>query len=150
MSISEELIFRQSGREFDHKDVQLIQQTFRMFPTLSQSELLETIGENLNWLTASGFPKRRACKELIIQMEEQGLIQLPQKRSQGAVKRSSPTNTSLTDTPDILEATLKVISPVSVEPVTNDKPKNRSSPCNDIKSCKKFLLAERFCLGWSR
>ena len=121
MSISEELIFRQSGREFDHKDVQLIQQTFRIFPTLSQSELLETVCENLNWLTASGFPKRRACKELIAQMEEQGLIQLPQKRSQGAVKRSSPTNTSLTDAPDILEATLKAISPVSVEPVANDK-----------------------------
>ncbi len=46
MSILEELTFRQGDREFGHEDIQLILQTFKLFPTLSQSELLETAGDS--------------------------------------------------------------------------------------------------------
>ena len=121
MSISEELTFRQGDREFVYEDIQLILQTFKMYPTLSQSELLETVCENLNWLTASGLPKRHACKQLLFQMEEQGLVQLPQKRGQGAKSRSSPEKTLQTDTPEILDVLLKELGSIHVEPVTSEK-----------------------------
>ena len=121
MSISEELTFRQGDREFGHEDIQLILHTFKLFPTLSQSELLETVCENLNWLTASGFPKRHACKQLLFQMEGQGLVQLPQKRCQGAKSRPPPPKTAQTDPPEILDVSLKSLGIVYVEPVISDK-----------------------------
>ena len=121
MSISEELTFRQGDREFGHEDIQLILDTFKLFPTLSQSELLETVCENLNWLTASGFPKRHACKQLLFQMEGQGLVQLPQKRCQGAKSRPAPQKTAKTDPPETLDVSLKTLGTVYVEPVTSDK-----------------------------
>lgn len=121
MPISEELIFKQGNREFHSKDIHLIQQTFKMFPKLSQSELIETVCEHLDWLTASGLPKRHACKQLLFQMEEQDLIQLPQKRCPGAVSRPPPTKTSQTDPREVLDVSLKDITPVHVEPVISDK-----------------------------
>ena len=121
MFISEELTFRQGDREFGHKDIQLILHTFKLFPTLSQSELLETVCENLNWLTASGFPKRHACKQLLFQMEGQGLVKLPQKRCQGAKSRPPPPQTTQTNAPETLDVSLKELGTVSVEPVTSDK-----------------------------
>ncbi len=121
MSISEELTFRQGDREFGHEDIQLILHTFKLFPTLSQSELLETVCENLNWLKASGFPKRHARKQLLFQMEGQGLVQLPQKRCQGAKSRPPPPKTAQTDPPDTLDISLKALATVYVEPVTSEQ-----------------------------
>ncbi len=100
MSLSEEHIFKQGNREFHSKDIHLIQQTFKMFPKLSQSDLIETVCEHLDWLTASGLPKRHACKQLLFQMEEQDLIQLPKKRCPGAISQPPPIKTSQTDAPE--------------------------------------------------
>jgi hypothetical protein len=121
MTESEDLTFKYGDRIFCSKDVHLIQHTFRLFPKLSQTELIETVCEHLEWLTSSGLPKRRACKELLLQMEEQGLVQLPPARCKGAAKRPPPSKTSQTNAPEILAVSLKAISPVSVEPVTDDK-----------------------------
>ena len=121
MTKSKDLIFKQGNRIFGSKDIHLIQQTFKSFPKLSQSELIETVCEHLDWLTSSGLPKRTACKELLLQMEQQGLLQLPPTRSKGAVSRPPPAKTSQTDTPEILQLSLKDIAPVYVEPVTSDK-----------------------------
>lgn len=121
MTESEDLIFKHSNRVFDSKDVHLIQQTFKLFPKLSQSELIETVCEHLDWLTSSGLPKRRACKELLVQMEEQGVLQLPPTRCKGAVSRPPPVKTSQTDAPEVLDVSLKDITPVHVKPVTSDK-----------------------------
>lgn len=121
MTESKDLIFKHGNRIFGRKDVHLIQQIFKLFPKLSQSELIETVCEHLDWLTSSGLPKRRACKEILIQMEAQGLLQLPPVRCKGAKSRPPPEKTSQTDAPEILEVSLKAISPVSVEPVTSDK-----------------------------
>ena len=121
MTESEDLIFKHGTRVFGSKDIHLIQQTFKLFPKLSQSELIETVCEHLEWLTSSGLPKRRACKELLLQREEQGLVQLPATRCKGAASRPPPEKTSQTDAPETLEVSLKAITPVSVEPVTNDK-----------------------------
>ena len=121
MTESKELTFKHGNRIFGSKDVHLIQQTFKLFPKLSQSELIETVCEHLEWLTSSGLPKRRACKEILLQMEAQGLLQLPPARCQGAKSRPPPEKTSQTDAPEILDVPLKAITPVSVEPVTSDK-----------------------------
>lgn len=121
MTVSEGLIFKQGEREFRNKEIDLIQQTFKLFPKLSQSELIETVCEHLDWLTPSGLPKRQACKQLLCKMEEQGLIQLPAKRCQGAVNRLPPIKTTQTDAPKTLDVSLKNIAPVQVEPVSNEK-----------------------------
>lgn len=47
MTESKALIFKQGNRIFGCKDVHLIQQTFKLFPRLSQSELIKTVCEHL-------------------------------------------------------------------------------------------------------
>ncbi|MDX2505831.1 MAG: DUF4338 domain-containing protein [Gammaproteobacteria bacterium] len=121
MSTTSELFFQHGDREFRDKEVKLIQHTFEMFPKLSQSEMIETVCEHLDWLTTSGMPKRTACKQLLEQMEGQGLITFPKKRGKGSVSQPPPEETAKTDAPDILEGPLKSIAPVVVTPVTNDE-----------------------------
>jgi len=120
MSVTEEFIFKQGDHELREEEILQIQETFKRFPKLSQTEIIETICEHLNWLTPSGLPKRQACKQLLCEMEEQGLLQLPKKRRQGAVSRPPPIKTTQTDALEILNVSLKEIAPVQIEPVTSE------------------------------
>jgi len=109
--------FKQSQREFTGKEIRLIQQTYKRFPSLSQSELARTVCEHLNWLTAAGLPKDRACLQLLHQMEAQGLIRLPPKRAVGTKNQSAPVITNRTRVKPLLETQLKTIAPVEIIPV---------------------------------
>ena len=111
--------FKQGQREFSSEEIKQIQQTFKRFPSLSQSELAGTVCEHLNWLTAAGLPKDRACKQLFHQMEEQGLINLPQKRAVGTKSQPPPAITHRTDLQPLFEARLKTIVPVTLSPATS-------------------------------
>ncbi len=78
---------QQAGREVSAEEVELIRETVELFPLLSREELAHTICDHLGWYSATGAPKREACGKLLNRLEEQGLIQLPAKRS---VPRGGP------------------------------------------------------------
>lgn len=114
-----EFQFKQGQREFTSEEIKQIQQTFKRFPSLSQSELAGTVCEHLNWLTAAGLPKDRACIQLFHQMEQQGLICLPAKRAIGAKSQPPPAKTERTASQPLLEALLKEVAPVELIPVAH-------------------------------
>lgn len=78
----------QCGREITGQELYEIQETVRLFPSLSRSELAATICEHLEWLTASGSYKIDACMKLLEKLETEGFVRLPGKRKEYQGKRS--------------------------------------------------------------
>lgn len=104
------------GREFTVRELQDIQETVRMFPLLSQRELGLTICENLNWVAPNGRYKIDACRQLLIKLEAQGALRLPDLR-----KTLPGKNTVIpgvrTDARDSLVGTLSQFEPIHLEAV---------------------------------
>lgn len=69
-----------SGRYFSKKELGQIQETVKMFPDLSRTELAFTICEHLSWVTPRGCNKINSCLEALEQLEKFGFIKLPQKK----------------------------------------------------------------------
>jgi hypothetical protein len=68
------------GRRISASEIDQIKDTVGLFPKLSLTELAKTIGEHLEWRTASGRIKRDACMTLLEKLESAGLLSLPAKR----------------------------------------------------------------------
>jgi hypothetical protein len=69
-----------SGRYFSKKELRQIQETVKMFPNLSRTELAFTICEHLSWTTPKGSNKINSCLSAIGQLENLGYIKLPPKK----------------------------------------------------------------------
>ncbi len=69
--------FVRAGREITPDDLGLIRATAKLFPNLSRSELARTVCEHLGWFTATGSYKLSACVGLLEELEEKGLLSLP-------------------------------------------------------------------------
>jgi hypothetical protein len=69
-----------SGRKFSIKDLISIQETVKLFPNLSPSELALTIAEHFSWQTPSGSLKIASSLKALEKMEKLDLITLPSKK----------------------------------------------------------------------
>jgi hypothetical protein len=87
------------GREFTVLDLWIVTETVRRFPKLSQTELANTICENLQWVAPNGRNKVESCIQLLEKLNSEGKIKLPEKRNRGnrASRRVVPT--AKTDAP---------------------------------------------------
>ena len=65
-----------SGRDFTDKELEEVRETIRMFPKLSLYELVNTLCENLGWVTPSGWYKFEACMQMLKKLEAQGQVEL--------------------------------------------------------------------------
>ena len=75
------------GREINIVEQKEIAETVSLFHNLSLKELVQTICEHLEWYRASGALKLDACHTLLVKMEQDGLLKLPEKR---AVAKANP------------------------------------------------------------
>ena len=128
----------QCGREISREELDEIQETVRLFPGLSRSELTATICEYLEWLTASGSYKMDACMKLLEKLEADGSIQLPGKREeyQGKQSRKPVSLTSRTDPQADIVGSLSDIAPVRPEVV---KEKESTGLWNEYVSRYHYL-----------
>jgi len=69
-----------SGRYFSKKELRQVQETVKMFPNLSRTELAFTICEHLSWVTPKGSDKINSCLDSLELLENRGYIQLPLKQ----------------------------------------------------------------------
>lgn len=111
----------QCGREVTAQELSVIKETVKMFPRLSRTELSVTVSEHLEWFTASGSPKIDACMNLLIKLEEQGHIVLPDldpaNRGPRPAKTTStiaPQNVESASHPEIT-GTVKDVGPVEIK-----------------------------------
>lgn len=65
------------GREFTESEIGLIQQIIREHPNSSRRHLSFLICEQLNWRQPNGHLKDRACRDVLLRLEKQDIIGLP-------------------------------------------------------------------------
>jgi hypothetical protein len=68
------------GRDFTEYDLELIKDTISQKLTLSRRELSMLICEKLNWRQPNGKLKDRACRDVLLHLNNKGIIQLPEPR----------------------------------------------------------------------
>jgi hypothetical protein len=66
------------GRHFTSSDIELIKQTIAEQPSMSRRELSMLISQRLDWWQSNGNLKDRACRDVLIRLDQKGIIQLPQ------------------------------------------------------------------------
>jgi len=79
---SEDGLIAPSGRRVTRQQLEEIQETVGLFPSLSRKELAATISEHLGWFTVTGSNKVDACIKLLEKLERQGLILLPKRQGE--------------------------------------------------------------------
>lgn len=107
----------QCGREISREELDEIQETVRLFPGLSLSELAATICEHLGWITASGGYKTDACLKLLSRLEGKGCLKLPQKRAISQQRQSPIPLTGRTEPKADIVGSLSDIGLVSLRVV---------------------------------
>lgn len=112
----------QCGREITREELDEIQDTVRLFPALSLSELAQTICEHLEWFTASGGYKTDACLKLLSRLEGKGCLRLPPKRAISPQRHAPIPLTQRTEPKAEIGGSVGEIAPVRVEVVKGREP----------------------------
>lgn len=71
-------------REFTAQEVSMIREVVLTCKGLSRLELAHTVCELLDWKRPSGRLKARECRDLLERLEGQGVLRLPEKKSNGS------------------------------------------------------------------
>ena len=66
------------GREFSDSDIALIKKTLSGNPLSSRRHLSLLIAERLNWRQPNGQLKDRAVRDVLLRLNQKGLIRPPQ------------------------------------------------------------------------
>lgn len=130
----------QCGREIHTEELKQIRETVEIFCCLSRRELAQTVCEHLGWYTASGSNKVDACLKLLIRLEAQGLIRLPDKRGNLRKSCKQPVATDATRFRKPIVGKLEDIAPVSVRVITE---KEETSLFNEYLSRYHYLGYKR-------
>ncbi len=96
-----------SGRYFSKKEILYVQQTAKLFPNLSRTELAETICEHLTWTTTRGETKVNACLVALEKFEQLGIGSPPAKHQQ-KVRQSKEIVWSADTEPQALMLTIRL------------------------------------------
>ena len=65
------------GKHFSISEIDLIKQTISDNPTSSRRELSILISQRLDWRQPNGNLKDRACRDVLLRLEQKGIIHLP-------------------------------------------------------------------------
>ncbi len=125
LSRSQKVIIVQGSREFSGDEIEHIKTVVEMFPRLSRKQLAQTLCEHLGWLTASGAYKETACLKLLEKLEDQRVIELPEKSRSHVEARQRPNmgvgRTKEADRPtENIVGRLADVRPVSLDVVHGD------------------------------
>jgi hypothetical protein len=106
-----------SGRYFTLQELLEVQETVRMFPTLSRAELAKTICENLEWVTPVGRYKTPSCLQFLEKLETRGLIELPAKGNYKSRTKKELGFGPQTAPASLVEGNIADYEPLFLEPV---------------------------------
>jgi len=116
----EEKVHKLSGREFSSEEVELIQEVITTCEGLSRHELAHTVCELLDWKRPNGHLKWAEGLQLLEQLENQGILSLPVKKSKSktrTLKRVSPPKQEAVITQ--LTGSVEQFTPIDVELAQN-------------------------------
>jgi hypothetical protein len=104
------------GREFSSEEVDLVQEVITTCVGISRHELAHTVCELLNWKRPNGHLKWAEGLQLLEQLENQGILSLPAKKSSSKArtrKRVSPPKQEAI--PTQLTGSVEQFTPIDVE-----------------------------------
>jgi hypothetical protein len=75
----EKVIFRYRARQLDHQDIQFIRAIISKHYQRGRSHISRALCEAWQWVQPNGKLKEYAARDLLLRLEEQGLIELPKR-----------------------------------------------------------------------
>ena len=87
--MSEGHVFR--GRKFSEAEIKLIRDIAEKHRHETRTKISKMICELINWRQSNGRLKDRACRDVLLRMNERGLIDLPPKRTKPRKKAAPAT-----------------------------------------------------------
>lgn len=108
-----------NGRHFSQQELDEVRAMIRMFPNISRRELIQTICENLEWITTTGKYKFDACQQLLTKIEAKEDIAILQKKGKTPARITPKTLafSSRTDRGQEIETALSAIEPIQLKTV---------------------------------
>ncbi len=108
---------RYCGRDFSHKDIEIIKDLIAQVPTRNRAQLSRLTCQSLKWFKPDGGLKDMSARVAMLRMQEEGLIKLPPP----LCKRPDPTVhlSSKTDPQAPVEQPAGQLSPLRFELVIN-------------------------------
>lgn len=106
-----------SGKTISLEDIETIKYIRKMFPKLNMTEFAATVCEALDWLTPAGRPKTPQCRAMLVQLEAEGIVELPellQSYRKTKKKAVQPVQKNI-KTPDEITGKVKDFSPITLE-----------------------------------
>lgn len=119
------VVLKVSGREITSHEITGIQEVSQLCSGLSREELSHTVCEHLDWVTASGRHKVKACLKLLEALEEKGSIELPAKQERKKIPKTVIPKTAGTAPREVLRAELPDIGEVVLKVALNKSDKTR-------------------------
>lgn len=98
---------RYSGRDFCDEDIEWIRSRIQAHPHLKRTPLSREICERLNWRKPGGGLKEMRCRAVLLEMERDGVLELPRSQIQQRRKRRSIELTSRTDPKELLRGSVE-------------------------------------------
>jgi hypothetical protein len=109
------------GRLFTHQELQEIQDTLRLFPKLSQTELAKTICEMLSWFAPNGKHKLESCRELLKKLESREWLSLPEKRHTRRPRKEQPVEHSQIEPELEIQGMVTDVGLIELQPVRSQQ-----------------------------
>lgn len=73
----EPVVFRYRGRELTHNDISFIRETIKKHYNKGRTPISRILCKSWEWTQSNGKPKEYAARDLLLRLEEKGLIELP-------------------------------------------------------------------------
>jgi hypothetical protein len=82
------------GRLFSLKDIRIVQRTVEKKYDEGRTRISQEVCRLLDWVQPSGWLKERACRDVLLKLEQEGLIKLPPRK---ITKKAHPSKKKLID-----------------------------------------------------
>lgn len=134
------------GRIVNESDIEEVRDLINSHPEYSRWKLSQILSEKWDWRNGVGQLKDMACRSFLLKLEQQGYVQLPERR------RASPNRMSKKDrvpvpihhsTQPIVDD-LKLLQPLSILPLHQHR---HFQPLFDYFLFKYHYLSYRGCVG---
>ncbi len=129
-----------SAREFSEKELTSIRQIIAASDKPNRAEISRRVCREIDWYRPNGQLKEMSCRNVLLKMQNDGLIQLPQPiRGNGnKFRHLTPKKTAAGETQELIDVKLGELLPIKIQPV-----------CKDDASLWNELMHRYHYLGYS-
>lgn len=107
-------VIRVQGRDLSSADITYIKEQITGHPEWHRTQLSREICATWNWTDAVGQPKDMACRTMLLKLESQGLLTLPERRRPSVNQSRGKSFQPVLHSTTALNTTLRALQPISL------------------------------------